>query len=147
MRSIDQYAGDVDSQEAFNHLSEKSDTVLIDVRTRAEWAFVGVPDLRPIGKQALFVEWQGFPPEGPNPDFVNSVTKAVTELGLDRTASVFLLCRSGARSQAAAIALTQQAGFSGCFNVADGFEGPLDSENHRGSVTGWKARGLPWIQN
>jgi adenylosuccinate synthase len=43
--------------------------------------------------------------------------------------------------QAAQAAVTPHA-----FNVADGFEGPVDAEGHRGTVAGWKAEGLPWRQ-
>jgi len=49
---------------------------------------------------------------------------------------------SGARSQSAG----QAAGFAHAFNVADGFEGPVDGAGHRGSAAGWKASGLPWRQ-
>jgi hypothetical protein len=38
------------------------------------------------------------------------------------------------------------AGYRACHNVAGGFEGQLDDERHRGSVGGWKAAGLPWLQ-
>ena len=53
----------------------KSDTrsVLIDVRTIAEWAYVGLPDLSAIGKQPVLVEWQGFPDNRPNTAFVERV--------------------------------------------------------------------------
>ena len=40
----------------------------------------------------------------------------------------------------------QSAGFPHVFNVATGFEGPMDAEGHRGTVSGWKADGLPWKQ-
>ena len=56
-----------------------------------------------------------------------------------------LLCRSGARSRAAAIALTE-AGFAQAFNIAGGFEGDMDGEGHRGNREGWKAENLPWRQ-
>ena len=61
-------------------------------------------------------------------------------------APIYCICRSGARSASAASALTE-AGFSNCFNVAEGFEGDLDDSRHRGQANGWKARGLPWIQS
>lgn len=135
------YAGDVDSATAWARLAEDPDAVLIDVRTRAEWSFVGLPDLEPLGKQACLVEWQRFPDMSQNPRFVEEVEAA----GVAREGSVYLLCRSGARSANAAAALTQ-AGFANCFNVADGFEGGHDGEGHRGTVAGWKAAGLPWRQ-
>jgi rhodanese-related sulfurtransferase len=58
---------------------------------------------------------------------------------------VFLLCRSGARSRAAAIALTE-AGFRQAFNISDGFEGDADQDGHRCNRNGWKAENLPWRQ-
>jgi rhodanese-related sulfurtransferase len=57
-----------------------------------------------------------------------------------------LLCRSGARSRAAAIALTG-AGFAQAFNIGDGFEGDVDPQGHRGNRNGWKAANLPWRQS
>ncbi|CTQ54661.1 molybdopterin biosynthesis protein MoeB [Roseibium album] len=140
------YAGDITALEAFNALSNQQDAVLVDVRTQAEWAFVGVPDLRSIGKEPFLTEWQSFPPSGPNAAFVATLTDLLAKKGLDPEAPIYFLCRSGVRSQAAAIALSN-VGYSKCFNISDGFEGPLDGESHRGTQSGWKAAGLPWIQN
>ena len=134
------YAGDKSVEETWRALRDDSSAVLVDVRTRAEWNFVGVPDLREAGKELVTVEWQGFPDSTRNADFVAEVQHQVRP---DQT--VYLLCRSGARSRAAAIALTA-SGFARCFNVAGGFEGDLDAQKHRGAAGGWKAAGLPWIQ-
>jgi rhodanese-related sulfurtransferase len=59
---------------------------------------------------------------------------------------MLFLCRSGARSRAAAMALTA-AGYTSCYNIAEGFEGNPDAERHRGTTGGWKAAGLPWAQD
>ncbi len=134
------YAGDISVQDAWERL--KAGARMVDVRTVAEWNFVGVPDLDSLGTDAHCVEWQSFPTGAQNPDFVAQVEGA---LGKDKTAPVLLLCRSGARSRAAAIALTR-AGFEQAFNVAGGFEGDADGEGHRGQRNGWKAAGLPWRQ-
>ncbi|POF33965.1 rhodanese-like domain-containing protein [Roseibium marinum] len=146
MHFVGGYAGNVEALEAFTELSNTQDATLVDVRTQAEWAFVGLPDLRPIGKEPLLVEWQSFPSSGPDPEFTATVSDLLVKKGLDQSAPIYFLCRSGARSQAAAIALTE-AGYTQCFNISDGFEGPLDAEGHRGIRSGWKAAGLPWIQN
>ncbi len=146
MRSEGGYAGDVTSQEAFDALSSQADAMLVDVRTQAEWTFVGLPDLRPIGKEPLLLEWQSFPPSGPNAEFAGAVSDLLIKKGLAQDAPVYFLCRSGARSQAAAMVLTQ-AGYTQCFNISDGFEGPMNAEGHRGTESGWKAAGLPWIQS
>lgn len=135
------YAGDVDVTEAWEALKSDPDAVLVDVRTKAEWTFVGVPDLSGAGKDAVLVEWQVYPSMDANPTFVESVEASAP----DRGAPIYFLCRSGARSRAAAIAMTQ-AGYARCYNISDGFEGPPDAAKHRGNAGGWKASGLPWVQ-
>ncbi len=127
-------------------LAEDRDAVLIDVRTRAEWAFVGVADLAPIGKQPVLIEWQSYPTMQVNSRFLDELAAALGELSASRETPLFFLCRSGARSAAAAASATA-AGYATCFNIADGFEGRLDVTRHRGSVEGWKAAGLPWVQS
>lgn len=131
------YAGDLSPKEAWRLLETEPRAALIDVRTDLEWRTVGVPELGALGRQAAFIEWQDAS-GAPNPHFLEEVQA----LGLDRDAPVLLLCRSGARSRQAAIALTR-AGFRACYNVADGFEGPLGPEGSR-DVAGWKVEGLPW---
>jgi rhodanese-related sulfurtransferase len=135
------YAGDVPPTTAWKILKEQKDAVLIDVRTRAEWNYVGLPDLETLGKKPALIEWQVFPSMQPNPDFVAALSGVLP----DKEAPLLFLCRSGARSAAAAKAMTA-TGFSSCFNVADGFEGPLDAQAKRGTAGGWKAAGLPWRQ-
>ena len=135
------YTGDVTPKTAWKILGERTDAVLIDVRTRPEWNYVGVPDLASIAKKPALLEWQVFPEMQPNPDFVSALSGAVA----DKNAPLLFLCRSGARSAAAAKAMTA-AGYSTCLNVTDGFEGPLDGQAKRGTSAGWKAAGLPWRQ-
>jgi rhodanese-related sulfurtransferase len=137
------YAGDLSPRETWERLSRETAAQLIDVRTVPEWNFVGVPDLAPLQRQALLCEWQHFPAAA-NGAFVQEVVDALKETGYRPGAPLFFLCRSGARSRAAAIALTE-AGYGPCFNIKDGFEGALDTKRHRGA-SGWKAEGLPWIQ-
>ena len=138
------YAGDLSPQETWERLSREGEAQLIDVRTIAEWSFVGIPDLAPLQRQALLCEWQRFPPAA-NPGFVREAAEALKDTSYRPGAPLFFLCRSGARSRAAAIAMTA-AGYGPCFNISEGFEGALDGERHRGSAAGWKATGLPWIQ-
>lgn len=140
------YAGDKTVQEAWTALRDTGPAVLVDVRTRAEWSFVGLTDLSSLNKEPMMVEWQEFPSMQRNEQFVSIVDAQLKELGVSTQDPVLFLCRSGARSQASAIALTA-AGYTACFNVAGGFEGDLDPEGHRGTVGGWKASGLPWRQS
>ncbi len=132
-------------EETWARLKRNADSVLIDVRTIAEWAWVGLPELSSIGKRPVLVEWQSFPGDQLNTAFVDRVTEALTPIGANKDSELLFICRSGNRSLKAARAMAA-TGYSRCVNVADGFEGPLDTERHRGRLGGWKAKGLPWAQ-
>lgn len=132
---------DVRPSEAWQALRDDPRAALVDVRTDAEWNFVGVPDLSGIGKQVVLVPWQLYPSMQVNGAFAEHLREA----GLTPEHRLFFICRSGARSLAAGRA-AQAAGFPHAYNVADGFEGPLDAEGHRGTQAGWKVEGLPWRQ-
>lgn len=136
------YAGDVTSKEAWEILNRDPNAVLVDCRTQAEWSFVGVPDLGELGKEPFFLAWQVYPQMQLNPAFAEQLAAA----GVDAEKTVLFLCRSGARSRAAAIEMTKR-GYERAFNVSDGFEGGPDEHGHRGRREGWKAAGLPWRQS
>lgn len=140
------YAGDLEVSQAWDLLSSDPTAQLIDVRTAAEWTYVGLPDLAALGRQVHAIEWQSFPSGEINPDFPRIVAEEVKLAGAGSDTPLLFLCRSGARSKAAAVAMTR-AGFGRAYNVAGGFEGNLDGEGHRGNVNGWKASGLPWRQS
>lgn len=140
------YAGDVGARETWEALAADPLAVLIDVRTVAEWNFVGLPDLGSIGKRVLLIEWQRFPDMAANPIFADELREALADLGAGADTPLYFICRSGARSRSAATAATA-GGFTRAFNVAGGFEGALGPDRHRGCVDGWKASGLPWIQS
>ena len=128
------YAGRVTPAEAW-HLFNANAAQLIDVRTNEERKFVGhVPN-------TLHVAWQTGTSLNRNPRFVKEV-----EAKVRKDAVVLLLCRSGKRSDAAAIALAE-AGFLDVYNISEGFEGDLDDKTRRGTLGGWRYRGLPWIQD
>jgi rhodanese-related sulfurtransferase len=135
------YAGDISPKETWQLLEAEPGAVLVDVRTQAEWNYVGVPDLSRLGKSLVRIQWQSFPDGKPNPHFAEEFAAS----GVPKDQKVLLLCRSGQRSRAAAQLLTQ-LGWEHCYNVADGFEGGHDAERHRGTTGGWKHDGLPWVQ-
>jgi rhodanese-related sulfurtransferase len=132
---------DVSPEDAWEALRRDADAELIDVRTEPELMFVGFPDLSGAGKALHVAQWQIFPAMGVNAHFIEDLQAR----GLGPEKKLYFLCRSGARSLAAA-KLAREAGYAETFNVADGFEGPLDAEGHRGRQAGWKASGLPWKQ-
>ncbi|MBT4888963.1 MAG: rhodanese-like domain-containing protein [Rhodospirillales bacterium] len=136
------YAGDKTPEEAWVLLEENPSSVLIDVRTLAEWAYVGAPDLSRVGKQTQFVEWVVFPDMSRNEDFIDQVR----ECAPDPETPLLFLCRSGVRSVAASKTMTA-TGYSACYNVLQGFEGDMNDAHHRGNIGGWKVAGLPWVQS
>ncbi|MEQ9328505.1 MAG: rhodanese-like domain-containing protein [Rhodospirillales bacterium] len=136
------YAGDLNPKEAWEMLSEEENAVLIDVRTMPEWAFVGMPDISALGKQPVRLSWQAFPTMDIDEDFTAKLAGAAP----DKNQPLLFICRSGARSAHAAMAMTAD-GYTRCYNVAGGFEGDPDMNRHRGQVNGWKAAGLPWAQS
>jgi len=128
---------EINLADAWELLTSDPDSVLVDVRTAAEWNFVGTPDLSSIDKSVHLVELNQFP-GGRNPSFLDEVSSAAP----DKDAPTLLICRSGARSAAAAAQMSE-AGWTNAINVVAGFEGDLNAQSHRDG--GWKSAN-PWTQ-
>ena len=138
------YAGNVSPREAWDAVRNHPDAQIVDVRTRPEWTFVGMPDLREAGRDPIALEWQVYPTMQVDPEFAAKLDGELERRGVPSDAPIYFLCRSGARSAAAASALTARGRTA--YNIAGGFEGATDADGHRGTVEGWKADGLPWRQ-
>lgn len=129
------YEGALLPAEAYEILHSAPGVKLVDVRTRAELDWVGrVPG-------AVEIEWATYPGMKPNPHFI-----AQLEQQVEKETLVLFMCRSGARSNAAATSATQ-AGYTDCYNVLEGFEGEMNNESRRNTIGGWRAAGLPWKQS
>ena len=129
------YAGALTPREAFDLWQEVKGAQLVDVRTKAEFDWVGrVPG-------AIEIEFNLYPGNVRNPEFLAQLERSV-----DKNAPLMFLCRSGGRSHHAAT-LATQAGYGECYNVLEGFEGDRDASGHRNTVGGWRAAGLPWVQS
>jgi len=128
------YQGELTPQEASELLRLAPGARIVDVRTRAEWDWVG----RVAG--AVEIEWNQYPGGGRNPNFVAELQRQV-----DPEALVMFLCRSGVRSVGAATVATE-AGYNSSYNILEGFEGDKDANGHRNTIGGWRKAGLPWIQ-
>lgn len=129
------YAGALTPAEANSVWQLAPGAKLVDVRTRAEWDWVGrVPD-------AIEIEWLTYPGNQPNLHFLTQLKREV-----DPQSLVMFICRSGGRSDMAARAATS-AGYSDCYNVLEGFEGDRDAREQRNHIGGWRHAGLPWKQS
>ncbi|MCP3690015.1 MAG: rhodanese-like domain-containing protein [Gammaproteobacteria bacterium] len=135
------YAGDITPLQSWDMLEVDANAILLDVRTDAEFAYVGFPDLERLGKKTIFVSWVLFPDSRLNADFLGQINKLTT----DKKTPLLFLCRSGVRSRYAAAEATR-SGYHSCYNILEGFEGDKDSIGHRGKTGGWKVAGLPWLQ-
>jgi rhodanese-related sulfurtransferase len=133
-RSLD-YEGALLPAEAHALMASAPGARLVDVRTRAELDYVGrIPG-------SVEIEWQSWPDGAPNSHFLAQLRAQV-----DPESLVMFICRSGARSHAAAKAAAG-AGYTQCYNVLEGFQGDKDPQGHRDSVGGWRHAGLPWYQS
>ena len=135
---------------AYEKLTDCNRSFLVDVRTRAEWSFVGTPVCQSMKNDVIFCEWASFPDMVKKSEFLENL---LSHLNLEKSDNIFFICRSGARSFQAAIELSNFLGESGkafsgisCFNVKYGFEGGLSDDAKRGGVNGWKFSNLPWQQ-
>lgn len=136
------FQGDISPATAFEMLADDASAVLVDVRTEEELVYVGYADLSGIGKKTVAVQWQ----QPANDERMNNFVDDLAAAGVDGSAPVLFICRSGVRSRFAAQAAAER-GFRNTYNISDGFEGDLDSSGHRGSAGGWKVLGLPWRQS
>jgi len=126
------YAGALTPREAFEILQLAPGARLVDVRTRAEWDWVGrIPG-------AAEIEWMSYPSNQPNSHFLAQLKHQI-----DPESLVMFVCRSGVRSHSAAC-LATEAGYTACYNVLEGFEGDKDAKGQRGKIGGWRHAGLPW---
>lgn len=138
MASGAEHAGNLTPEQAMEILSTTPSAVLVDVRTTAEWENVGVADLGAIKSEPILLEWLTYPSMAPNPAFAQQLKAELDRRGADGATPLLFLCRSGARSAAAANAMTAM-GFARSHNVAGGFEGSPSL-----GLPGWKNSGLPW---
>lgn len=134
-----------DADKTWVGLKRDANTVLIDVRTISEWAGAGLPDLPSLNMRPVLVEWPAFPDDRLNAAFVDHMTEAPGSVDANKDSELLFICRSGSSSLKAAGARVA-ADLYRCWNVADGFEGPLDTGRHRGRLAGPKANEPPWAQ-
>ena len=154
------------SIEAYDMLNTVPDTYLIDVRTRAEYQFVGHP-INAYLFPFMFLTQEFVKQDGKHGYRHDAKNKAfVQEIGkvFKKTDNLLIICQDGTRSALACKALID-AGFEKVYHVEDGFEGPIfptfkDSNRHkfyrqlakRNKIFGfnqrrhygWQWWGLPW---
>ena len=120
---------------------------ILDVRTQAEYIFVGHAPMATNIPFQFFKTDTGFKKIKPimslNENFVAEVKKKYK-----KTDTILIICRSGGRS-AAAVNMLAKEGFKTAYSITDGFEGdklkvPGSYKNGKRVVNGWQNSGAPW---
>ena len=126
---------------AVERLQSNSQALFVDVRSKAEYKYVGFPE------NSILIPWIDDPDWEPNPEaFSDAVMQELDGRENLSDTEIILICRSGFRSNEALKCL-ENKGFTQVSHVASGFEGDLDENDHRGNLNGWRHNGMPWTQS
>ncbi len=126
---------------AVEKLQNNPQALFVDVRSKAEYKYVGYPE------NSILIPWIDDPDWEPNPvAFSDSVMQELDGRENLLNTEIILICRSGYRSNEALKCL-ENKGFTQISHVASGFEGDLDENDHRGNLNGWRHDGMPWSQS
>lgn len=134
-------------------LLENPDAVLVDVRSRAEVAFLGLPRRTNVHMPYMVMPMMGeFDAKKGgyaleiNPDFPRAFRDYAEANGITAGTPIVLICRSGTRSARAADVLFEM-GYRNVYSILDGFEGDKAKDGPdkgKRSLNGWKNAGLDW---
>ena len=126
---------------AIERLQNNPQALFVDVRSKAEYKYVGYPE------NSILIPWIDDPDWEPNPEaFSDAVMQELDGRENLSDIEIILICRSGFRSNEALKCL-ENKGFTQVSHVASGFEGDLDENDHRGNLNGWRHDGMPWSQS
>jgi len=126
---------------AIERLQNNPQALFVDVRSKAEYKYVGYPE------NSILIPWIDDPDWEPNPEaFSDAVMQELDGRENLSDTEIILICRSGFRSNEALKCL-ENKGFTQVSHVASGFEGDLDENDHRGNLNGWRHDGMPWSQS
>ena len=126
---------------AVERLQNNPQVLFVDVRSKAEFKYVGYPE------NSILIPWIDDPDWEPNPEaFSDAVMQELDGRENLSDTEIILICRSGFRSNEALKCL-ENKGFTQVSHVASGFEGDLDENDHRGNLNGWRHDGMPWSQS
>ncbi len=135
------------AKEAYRFKKQNPKVLFLDVRTRAEVNFLGMPDVAdaniPVKPFTTILAKDGQRYQRvDNPDFVDAVADMIARKGLPRDPVLFIMCRNGKGSAIATNKLAN-AGYTKVYSIIDGYEGDFDKHGKH-TVNGWRNAGLPW---
>lgn len=140
--------------EVHRMMAEHRETTLfIDVRDPVEIMFIGSTDEVDLNIPFLLVDRTVWDAENNrfrlyrNPDFISEVKAALAAKGLDESATVVTMCRSGSERGLPSARFLQENGFTRATFVTDGFQGGSVKDGAQRGMrvkNGWQNSGLPW---
>jgi rhodanese-related sulfurtransferase len=132
--AVGQGGRDIGVRDAYSRLGQPA-TYLVDVRTVAEYVYVGHPEAA-YNVPLVFWEEQKMRTVA-NVNFVEDI-----KARFKPSDTLILICRTGNRS-ALALRMLWRAGYQNVYNVREGFEGAKD-RNGLPTLNGWKNEDLPY---
>jgi rhodanese-related sulfurtransferase len=143
------YADDVTTVEAYNMVCDNTNVYIVDVRTDAEWIWVGHPGPNNTGEGdcldgkvvniPFWIEKLGGWPVG-NESFIKDVNEFFEDI---EDPVLITMCLSGYRGGLSRD-LLESEGYE-AHNMIHGFQGKRDPDTGYRTVNGWVVDGLPYL--
>jgi len=144
----------VSAQEVHERIQrQEADLLFVDVRDPVEIMFVGFTDSVHVNVPYLLVdrgvwdEQRGAYKVARNPNFLTEIRAELKKRGLDDSAEIITMCRSGSERGEPSAAFLRANGFPNARYVVDGFQGATIKEGPQAGFrlqNGWQNSGLPW---
>lgn len=110
-------------------MQKNPEVILVDVRTPAEWQFVGYTPMAQIMVPSVKFDFSEMDDKKArykdvvNDDFVSEFEAKLFDLGADQNTTYVLMCRSGSSRAQPAAKMLYQYGYKNVYIMKDGFEG------------------------
>jgi rhodanese-related sulfurtransferase len=134
-------------------IKQSNNILFIDVRDPVEIMFIGFTDEVDLNIPYLMVDRSQWDTQKKrfrlykNPDFISQVKTALIAQGLDETATIITMCRSGSERGLPSAKFLKENGFTNAHYVINGFQGAKVKEGEKTGLrvkNGWQNEGLPW---
>lgn len=144
----------VTAQEVHERVQRQEPGLLfVDVRDPVEIMFVGFTDAVHVNVPYLLVDRSAWDDQrgtykiAQNPNFVAEIRAELNKRGLDDSAEIVTMCRSGSERGKPSADFLRANGFPNARYVIDGFQGSAIKDGPQAGLrllNGWQNSGLPW---
>ncbi|WP_339861605.1 rhodanese-like domain-containing protein [Thalassospira alkalitolerans] len=133
--------------------NDETPVLFIDVRDPIEIMFIGFTDAVDANIPYLMADRSQWDSEKnrfrmyQNPDFIADIKTALAKRGMDNTATIITMCRSGSERGEPSARFLRENGFENARYVIHGFQGSATKDGKQKGlriINGWQNSGLPW---